>query len=195
MKGRKPTPLFPDACAGPRKATTRKPRLGRKTIPALPRDRWFEGPVLALDPSSTAVGWARISGGKLVSAGVIRAPEGWDVFRRTDALADKVAELAKGFWITRVVMEYATGMHHRATAVGVAACCHAQGAIRQRLRSLSHSVEMVAENDWTRGLGKKEERVKAMRSAEPWLAKLKDKGGDAADAAGLGLWWIQRNEA
>lgn len=190
-----PTPLFPDADARPRRKAKAGPRrLGRKATPALPRELWFSGPVLALDPSSTAVGWAFLDGGRLVRADVLKVPGGWETFRRVDRLSDLTREVVASCPPgARVLMEYTSGLHARSTAVGVSACAHTQGAIRARLRQDGVPVEMVPEQ-WAIGMGTKAKRVQAIRLAEPRLARIDDPGGDAADAAGLGLWWIQRNQ-
>ena len=53
------------------------------------------------------------------------------------------------------------------------------------------AVVMVPENEWTGGIGK---RRRAMRIAAefPGYRIEQDPGGDAADAIGLGRWWLAR---
>jgi hypothetical protein len=178
-----------------RKAKPKK--LGAGSVPELPRARWYAGPVVALDVSSKVMGRALLGEGRVLDADVLKVPGTRDVFKRADWLVDRLPGLfprVEGWAYPVVVMEYVSGMHGQATAVGVAAVAHAQGAVRQALRRWGLRVEMVAENQWTRGLGNKAKRVAATRLAVPPLAEIDDPGGDAADAAGLGLWWVARNE-
>lgn len=150
---------------------------------------------LSLDPSSRCVGWALFDGGALARCGVIRAKASLSAWDRAERLAIATGDLALSARPDRIVMEVVSGMHRRARPVAVAATAHAQGALRFALRAgpVAWPVDCVGENEWTGGTRK---AVRALAVAgEPAYRPFarEDAGLDAADAIGLGRFWIERN--
>lgn len=153
--------------------------------------------LLALDPSSTAVGWAIFDAGELRHVGVFRAGSD-DLDRRLASLSASVIALLSGSCPDRIVMEVVSGMHRRANRSNAhrqstATCGFAQGAIWGAIFAWKCSVTRVKENEWTKGKPKVQ-RAELVKLTQPvylgWAASEGDKGLDGADAVGLGLWYL-----
>lgn len=153
--------------------------------------------LLALDPSSTAVGWAVFDRGKLLAVGVERASSE-DVDRRIAKLIARTAAMAIGWVPSVVVMEVVSGMHRRsnrsnAHRQSTATCGFAQGAIYGVLLAKNFDVKRIKENTWTGGKPKAK-RAELVKLTQPvyaeWARKDGDRGLDGADSVGLGLWYL-----
>ncbi len=171
-------------------------RPGRKAK-ADPND-----PLLVLDPSSTALGWAWFHRGELVSCGTVRATSA-DFGRRMAMLWDKLRPvLAMGPHDARIVIEWHYGREMawvRKQKEGrsiktTVTLCHGQGALYGMLCGEGRTVETITDREWTKGKGAKEKRAEKIRQAYPDFGRIwgEDKGLDATDAVGLGLWWLGR---
>ena len=159
--------------------------------------------MLALDPSSVAVGYALLRGDDLSACGVLRAPAHHPTARRVARLCDEFAERfgpAVGR-IDRVVVEQTDGRVNRwskaSRGSGVAALAQAQGAIFQAARGLGLPEPLaICERAWTRAKSK-DERARELALIYPaFAATILIEGYDAADAIGLGLYAVgQTREA
>jgi Holliday junction resolvasome RuvABC endonuclease subunit len=152
--------------------------------------------LLALDPSSTAVGWAVFDAGKLRTLGVFRSAAE-NPMARIAKLATAVTKLSEAWQPNTVVLETVSGMHRHARSMSVATCAMAQGAIWYAIHAAGfHGTRMlvpIKENAWTKGTPKAK-RADRVRLCEPIYAEFArrdgDKGLDGADAVGLGLWYL-----
>lgn len=159
--------------------------------------------LLALDPSSVAVGYALLRGDELTSCGVLRAPAHHPTARRIARLCDEfIDRFGPGVGtINRVVVEQTDGKVNRwskaSRGSGVAALAQAQGAIFQAARGLGLPEPLaVCERAWTRAMSGGRSKSKEERAAElaliypAFAASILVEGYDAADAIGLGLYAV-----
>lgn len=156
---------------------------------------------LALDPSSTAVGWALFAGPKLEAAGVLRPEHRADPpLCRIVALVDRVASLVTERQPGRIVIEIPSGHAGRASKGGatgqLAIYGMAVGAIWIDTRSSAAcsvvggcDVLTCTEAAWTRGR-RKLQRAELIRLEHPDLDWEADTGLDMADAIGIGQWYL-----
>lgn len=156
--------------------------------------------ILSLDPSSKAIGWAVLNSGKdpLERFGVLTAGSD-DPVRRTDKLgADLLALVREINPAPRIVMEWASPKVNawaRKThgGAGLTVLGQAQGFYRGILGIIP--VDLVTEREWA-GRKSKDDRTERVALEFPAYraAQLRgeDPGQDAADAIGLGLWWLAR---
>lgn len=149
--------------------------------------------LLALDPSSQATGWAVFDDGRLRRCGVWR-PKSGSLWARIDATGLAVGTMLDECRPDHVVVEVTSGMtYKRVRAHSLSALAFAQGAVVQAARGPHHRtpVHPVDEQQWT-GRRPKKLRAKMVAATEPVYAAFapKDKGLDAADACGVGLWWL-----
>lgn len=156
--------------------------------------------VVTIDPSSTAVGWARFTGTghkfTVVEAGVLR-PE-----RSGRGAIWRVQSLLKQF--RNLVFEWASSIHYvievpsgkvgtgqrRGAASSLAIYGFAAGAIWGACVFFEDGVEAITERQWTRGMPKGK-RTALLRLWCPFYdaqASI-DPGGDMADAIGIGFYW------
>lgn len=156
------------------------------------------GRLLALDPSSTAVGWAMFQDGELRWVGVERSASA-DVQKRCGVLADAIASLAAEWPPDVVVVELFSGFHRKGERGGrinkhsILSLARAQGFLMGRLHARGLKLVPVPANRWT-GNESKQSRAARVRLTQPvyveWARKDKDKGLDGADAVGLGLAYL-----
>jgi hypothetical protein len=157
--------------------------------------------ILALDPSSTACGWAVLDSWPIaLDCFGVEKPRGRkcpiDRMRRITA---EITALVDQVRPDKIVVEWADGKQHGRIAgrsQGLSTMGQAQGWLCSRLESLDQEVQYVAPNLWTRGT-RKEKRALIVRLKFPdygaWSAKGRDKHMDAADAIGLGEWWLAKH--
>jgi Holliday junction resolvasome RuvABC endonuclease subunit len=184
-----------------RAAPARQP--SKSDRPAHPRGP-VEGRLLALDPSSTKVGWA-------VFPGCVGPPEGFGLIgcrahdpadQRIAILARQVLELVREHQPARVVIERTEGLTNHYSRGGYRAIAVLAGAQQALIYAVSHEagvpVETVSEAVWT-GHRRKQQRAQALRLicpeyeawGSPWDRHgntKRDPGYDVADALELGLW-------
>jgi hypothetical protein len=149
--------------------------------------------LLAIDPSSTCVGYALFGeDGKLIEFGRLLPHKGDDAMQR---IADLLADLER-LWrehrprtvVIEVTSGKIAGRLGRVQGLGVYGM--AVGACWQLLRSLAgaRNVRTVTENEWTSGVPKRQRLgLLEARRITYWLAN--DPGGDAGDAICLGEWF------
>lgn len=153
--------------------------------------------LLAIDASSSAIGWAIFHDGKLQAAGVVKSSAAtWA--GRVKVLQDRLDDrLFMEFPVDRVVMEWSEGRGMaqlkrmgRSAQSGVP-LAHGQGAIWQWLRDRVAEPILVKEGDWT-GRVKKEKRAPKIQARYPDFAGVwaDDAGLDATDAVGIGDWFL-----
>lgn len=157
-----------------------------------------DGPLLCLDPSSSACGWAIFDpSGRPVDFGVIRPPARLDSVARTDRIVAGVLDLYRRHRPAGALLEWASGKTHGriAKASGLAVLGQAQGSIRTALAIQGCPVALVDANDWTFKVPK-HKRASMIALAVPGYAAMrvggKDPGDDIADAIGIGLWHFDR---
>jgi hypothetical protein len=169
--------------------------------------------ILALDPSSTACGWAVFDAwpAELVDFNVIRGGGRKEPLERIDRMKHEVATIAQGFLPDIIVIEVTKGKHygrdnHRP---GMGVCGIAQGCIRERLICKAElltdihdaplwRVQTVPDITWTHRTPKAKRAV-AVGLKYPtygaWAGKPgRDRGLDVADAIGLGDWWLSKRQ-
>lgn len=168
-----------------------------ETYAALPQELRM---ILALDPSSTLTGYAILSlDRKLIDAGRLRPT------RTRDDANTRILAMAADLYavsndnpaISQVVIEDTSGKvarrHGAGGGAGLAIHGKAIGALWFECRRIFGGgiIEMVKENDWACGTskGKRQQRIMLEFGCSGYDAA-QDKGGDTADAIGLGLWWI-----
>jgi Holliday junction resolvasome RuvABC endonuclease subunit len=154
--------------------------------------------VLALDPSSTACGWAILDGSATVhDLGVIRPGEHRPFWSRVTRICDGVGELLDRHLCDEVLIEVTTGLTYRKVrASSLAALGMAQGAVWRTVQMHAREPRVVNEREWTAGRTKRDRA----RSLGLWCDAYRavqgsDKGGDIADAIEIGLWWLDQRRA
>lgn len=152
--------------------------------------------LLSLDVSSSCTGWALVRGpaaARPARFGLIRSSA--ESIERIDAMTAGVVELLDQLRPDYVVLEWSSGKVHRRLGRihGLAVLGQAQGAVRERVRMVWGEPDLVNESEWTGGRNK-ENRAKYLIATCPEYsqAAADDPGRDAADAVGLGLWWMTR---
>ena len=153
--------------------------------------------VLALDPSSTAVGYAVLAGSRvLVDAGRLLPARARDEANaRIRAMgADLRRLLAEHADVAAVVVEDTSGKvgrhRHGGGGAGLAVYGKALGYLWAVVEvATGRSPELVLENVWTRGVSKAQ-RQQIVTYEFPTYPADRDPGGDVADAIGLARWWL-----
>jgi hypothetical protein len=139
--------------------------------------------ILSLDPSSTACGWAVLDDGRtIVDLGVIKPGGHRPLWSREP---------------DEVLVEVTSGMTYKARrASSLATLGMAQGAVWCAVKAGGREPHVVLETEWT-ARKRKEDRARELGIwCDAYRAVQKrDKGGDIADAVGLGLWWLGQQRA
>jgi Holliday junction resolvasome RuvABC endonuclease subunit len=149
--------------------------------------------LLSLDPSTTAVGWAVFRGDRLARCGVWRPGSG-PLWARVARIGVAVRQMVEECSPAAVVVEVTSGKtYHERRASSLAALMAGQATAVEAARGVGERlpVHPVTEVEWTGGRPKKN-RAKLVAASEPVYAAFapKDKDLDAADAVGVGLWWL-----
>lgn len=152
--------------------------------------------ILALDPSSTATGYAVLrDDGSLADAGLLKPDRTRDdANTRIAAMHRALIEVLKEHTPAHVVVEDTSGkVGHRGRArgmngAGMAIHGKAVGYFICAVKAAGYVPECVLENVWTRQVPKAV-RQSRVAVAFPAYAGVSDPGGDVADAIGLADWW------
>jgi Holliday junction resolvasome RuvABC endonuclease subunit len=161
---------------------------------------WAGGRILSLDPSSTACGWAILEGwpATLHSFGVERPRGRKCPVDRMRRITSEIRALVDQCQPDKIVIEWADGKQHgriKGRSQGLSTLGQAQGWLAATLETMDYEPQYVPVGQWAGGT-KKERRAAAVAREFPdyaaWSAKGRDRGHDAADAIGLGLWWLQK---
>jgi len=160
--------------------------------------------VMAIDPSSTACGFAMFKrDGALSCFGVVKGSKSTQAIWRAVSMAETLALIESTASPETVVIELpdyhvARRLQQKRSAAGLAIYGLAVGIVFQTLllgRTREYGKEhgiIPVTPDWTHGDSKirRTNRVAAEFSRyREFAEKGLDRGQDAADAIGLGLWW------
>jgi Holliday junction resolvasome RuvABC endonuclease subunit len=153
--------------------------------------------LLSLDPSSTRTGYALMHGAEdrqLVEAGILKPTTTKDARTRIRQMAADLRALLAETAPDEIVIEVPGSQVSRGRHAGGAGLTIYGTAVGYLLAVLDHhAADRVIEVDawvWTKGQqkAKRTTRVGAMyRNYD----ERKDRGGDCADAIGLGRWWLR----
>lgn len=148
--------------------------------------------ILSLDPSSTLTGYALMSGDSIVSAGLLKP------HKRSAPARERVRHMAADLRVLigelkpdRIVIEVSSGhvsKRHRGSGAGLAVYGYAVGYMAAIAHAAGLEVAEVEENEWTRGVPKPR-RIATIAALYPSYRADRDRGGDMADAIGLGSWY------
>lgn len=155
--------------------------------------------VVALDVSSSAMGWAvgkivRGSTPVILDFGVVRPPSGWDFQRKVFNMMTAFNHVVEEYDASNVCMEWQSHKTTFKRVQGLAVLGQAQGAVWGHAVVKCRVVDRISEREWTRIGGRnasKEDRCAIVKATVPaYAARLKanpkfDPGMDAADAIGL----------
>ena len=161
---------------------------------------------LALDPSSSCIGWALMDSGrrgKITDADRILAPRKGNYLYRVDWLIEQlkllmVTRLNPGpswRWVDRVIIEIPSGRthgRHRGRGEGLSVYGFAVGAIREACIAGSACGEVfsLTEAEWKSGQPK-EKAIRVATKHYPEYAGMVDPGVDIADAIALAVWYYE----
>ena len=160
--------------------------------------------IISFDPSSTAIGWAVFFDEKLKGYGVCRPTNKQahyisrvkDMLYQIDYLVSSVLGIGQP---ATLLVETPSGHVHAkkksSGGHGQSIYGFAVGAVYMDFCNYEdHFVaEPVDANDWTRGIPK-QTRTRKIGLLYPEYNPKEDKGGDAADAIGMALWWMQEEK-
>lgn len=146
--------------------------------------------VLVLDPSSQVCGYCLFDDEKLIEGGCIRPskdhPDWWV---RTASMCNQVIDTIREFKVDHVVIED-PGFMSRYSAKSYGVIRSAFGMFVFSAMRTGATVDLVPANVWTRGKSKSDRTKLSTMNVK--YDQSKDQGQDAADALGLGLFWIKR---
>jgi hypothetical protein len=153
--------------------------------------------LLALDPSSTAIGYAFGIDGRVDDAGVLwPEKKSAPAVERIESMADGLGELVAGSCADRLVIEIPSKRtntrRHGGKGGGLATYGMAVGFVWSRLRFwgfIPAAITLVEPETWTRGKSKAS-RILAVSAACKSYDPAQDPGGDCADAIALMWWWF-----
>jgi Holliday junction resolvasome RuvABC endonuclease subunit len=154
--------------------------------------------ILSLDPSSTACGWAVLDDDRtIVDLGVIKPGGHRPLWSRVGRMCDAVGELMARIEPDEVLVEVTSGMTYKARrASSLATLGMAQGAVWCAVKAGGREPHVVTEVEWTQRRKKQDRQRELGIWCDAYRAVQKrDKGGDIADAVGLGLWWLGQQRA
>lgn len=171
-------------------------KAGRGEGPVLPTP----GMLLALDTSSTCIGYAAFRDGRLTACGSVSASSR-DFLRRMDSLWMKLRRAVPMAVSVPVVMEWHHGremawqrrQRRGRNAAAAVTLCHGQGCVLGRLVGEGFDVRLVTDREWTRQRPK-DARAREVALAHPEFFSVwaKDVGHDAADAVGIGEFYLAK---
>lgn len=153
--------------------------------------------LLALDPSSTATGYALFQDDKLLACGKFRGRAKDRALLRCELMLAEVQGICLDHAPLDVVIEMPGGKVHRRIAgrapAGLDLYGMAAGMIYQGCNGLHpkavRAIHAVTPNEWTGGRGKAERAKLYGAMFRGVYDPAADKGLDIADAIGLGLWF------
>lgn len=156
--------------------------------------------LLALDPSSTAVGYCFGVDGKVDDAGVLwPAKKSAPAMERIVSLADQLGEMIIGSCCSRAVLEipskHVNTRRHGGKGGGLATYGVAVGFYWSHLRHLGFArdhIDLIEPEAWVRGRSKLDRQLVVAGCCPDYDPAL-DPGGDCSDAVCLMWWWFERN--
>ena len=169
----------------------------------------MEDLIFTLDPGSLRSGFAVLTmGGQLREAGLLLPDKRAAASEfRIEVMCRDLHDLLIRWDPSVVVLEWTSGKvntsRHKGAGAGLAVHGAATGALWREVEAWRRSlpaerqsrvmVELIRENQWTRGTPKTD-RQAAVAQEFPQYDPTQDIGGDLADAIGLATWWL-RNRA
>jgi len=163
--------------------------------------------ILGLDASSTVIGYGALTTSRrFVQAGLITpASRGDSSWNRVMSMGDDLGRLLNDLHPDVVLIEWTKGKvnerRHGGLGAGLAVygCGVGFAAARALQWSIEHPgsrVEPVLENDWTRGVAKKDRQLAVAALCPEYGARIgDDPGGDMSDGIGLAHWWLTERQA
>lgn len=157
--------------------------------------------LLAIDPSSTRTGVAVFDDGQLIDAMVLVPKDTDDADIRIDAMVEDLGRILAKLTPELIVIEVPSGRPGAGIKAGAKAQLAIYGLAVGELRRVVKAwaagrtpcqVLSVTERDWTLGRSKKR-RAQRMLMLHPGMRELlteHDRGHDAADAIGIGEWYL-----
>lgn len=150
--------------------------------------------LLSIDPSLTCTGWALFDDEGVVDLGRISTSPKEQLLDRLQCLADglqaPLTEVAGGHVVIEVPSGKVGKKLHGRNAAGLSVYGVAVGYVICTSKQLGHEPDLITEQQWT-GSQPKRVRTAIVTGTCPayatWVKK--DRGGDIADAIGLGEWW------
>jgi Holliday junction resolvasome RuvABC endonuclease subunit len=147
--------------------------------------------LLALDPSSTKIGYAVGMSYKSAEAGLIKPSAGLDALERTREMARDVTDLVAEHRASMAIIETprpAAGK--KVNQRGQSNYGMAVGYIIRVCDALlePHAVMTIRADQWTHQISKKHRQL-CMASDVPGYSTKGDSGGDVSDALGLMQWF------
>ena len=155
--------------------------------------------ILCLDPSSTRCGYALMSApAHLHEAGLLQPkPRKLTLLPRVRQFAADVAALVSEFKPTAIVIEVSTTCHGSARSAGYTATLGvyglAVGYLLRTIETLGPAIDTVEATIWTERVPKDRRTATIARLYPGRYHAESDPGGDAADAIGIGRWWLFRH--
>lgn len=164
--------------------------------------------IFSLDPGSLKTGWALMRPPEqLIKAGLLLPDKQKNPSElRIAAMCRSLWELLNHWQPRDIVIEWTSGKvqrRHKGGGAGLAVHGAATGSLYRECvawlrwqppqNQLETNVILVRENDWSRGIPKKE-RAAAISAIFTQYKPEQDPGGDIADAIGLNVWY-QREQA
>jgi len=162
--------------------------------------------ILALDPSSTVIGYGVLAaGGQFVEGGLILPDARSDgSFERIIAMHADLVRLFERLRPGVLLVEWTKGKvnerRHGGLGAGLAVygCGVGAAALAAWQWSQAHAdcrTEAICENDWTRGVPKRDRQLAVAAEYPQYGARIgEDPGGDIADGIGLAAWWIRERK-
>lgn len=153
--------------------------------------------ILALDPSSNCIGYAVMENcDSFLETGLVipqkKTAEAVDRIQDMQSTLCGIINRAKP---GRIIIEHTSGKtagRLKKNVQGLAIYGFAIGAIWQLCKLLRPTI-LILENEWTKGVPKPV-RIQAIKYIYPDYDPTPDPGGDAADALGLGRYYLIKQE-
>lgn len=155
--------------------------------------------LLSLDPSSTRIGYALFEGEQLAEFGFITpASSHGEANVRIREMLVELSAMMDADRPDEVVIEDTSGRMfagRRGGGAGMGTYGKAVGAVWTLVVHVYHlPATLITAEVWTQGRPKAERQIEIAR-AHPEYAGQLDVGADAADAIGLGFYWLGRRKA
>ena len=161
--------------------------------------------LLAIDPSSKAVGYAIFDRSAVIKYGVLKSPKKdyWDRIVVTAEQMLHVASITAADVIVVEVSSLGVAQKLAGRGRGLAHYGEAVGAICGWLVAWGYRINRVPSSVWTRSYrcpgntrkqASKKERQQLMEIEHKYKPK-GDSGADAADAIALGAWWLREERS
>jgi len=155
--------------------------------------------LVSIDPGSTVCGYAIFRfdqhRAEFKEVGLLKAKATLNPYKRIEILLGDIETLLKSVKPHAVVIETTTGKvggkRHKGGGAGLSIYGVAVGAIWISVLRLGYETNLIKENEWTGKIPKDERIENIALLVGDWILK-GDPGGDAADAVGLGRYYLSK---